>query len=93
MPPQRANLVLPTDIPDIEFDVLVCDVLDVEPDCRNSSHVLVELQFVQDRYSFRQKPLTRGTGGKHTGLARRIQSQHEQSHLLRSEDLAHNLRN
>lgn len=54
MPPQRANLVLSTDVPDIKFDVLVCDVFDVESDCGNGGHILVELQFVQNRCSFRQ---------------------------------------
>lgn len=31
MPPERSNLVLTPDIPYVEFDVLVCDSLDVEP--------------------------------------------------------------
>lgn len=33
MPPERTNLILSSNIPDIEFDVLVRDRLDVEPDC------------------------------------------------------------
>ena len=30
VPPQRPNLILPTDIPYVELDVLVCDGLNVE---------------------------------------------------------------
>ena len=30
VPPQRSDLVLPTDVPDCELDVLVLDCLDVE---------------------------------------------------------------
>ena len=46
--PQRTNLVLAADVPDVEFGVLVCDGLDVEADGRDGGHVLVELELVQD---------------------------------------------
>lgn len=48
MSPQRSNLVLSANIPDIEFDVLVRDCLDIEADRRDCSHVLIELEFVED---------------------------------------------
>jgi len=31
--PQRSNLVLPSNIPHVELDVLICHRLDVETDC------------------------------------------------------------
>jgi hypothetical protein len=33
MPPERTDLILPSNVPNIEFDVLVRDRLDVEPNC------------------------------------------------------------
>lgn len=48
MSPQGSNLVLSTNIPHVELDILECDGLDVEPDSGESRHVLVELQLVQD---------------------------------------------
>lgn len=48
MSPQRTNLVLSSDIPDVEFDVLVCDGLDVEADGRNGGDALVEAELVED---------------------------------------------
>lgn len=48
MSPQRTNLVLTTDIPDIELDILVGDALDVESDGRDGGDVLVELQLVEN---------------------------------------------
>lgn len=50
MPPQWTNLILTTDIPDIEFDVLVGHALDVESDGGDGGHVLVEFQFIQNGY-------------------------------------------
>ena len=49
MPPQRPDLVLSSHVPDVEFDILVGDGLDVEADGRNGSDVLVELELVKDR--------------------------------------------
>ena len=49
MPPQRPYLILPTNIPNVELDILIRDGLDVEPDSRDGSDVLVEFEFVQDR--------------------------------------------
>jgi hypothetical protein len=46
--PQGTNLVLATDIPDVEFGVLVCDGLDVEADGGDRGDVLVELELVED---------------------------------------------
>jgi len=46
--PQRPDLVLASDIPDIELCVLVGDGLDVKTDGRDGCHVLVELEFVED---------------------------------------------
>merc|ERR1719313_1952482 len=49
MAPQRADLILATDVPDSEADVLVLNSLDVEPDGRDRCHDLTKLQLVQNR--------------------------------------------
>jgi hypothetical protein len=46
--PQRPDLVLTTDIPDVELGVLVCDGLDVETDRGDCCDILVQLKFVED---------------------------------------------
>jgi hypothetical protein len=47
--PEGSDLVLTTDIPDIELDILVGHALDVESDGRNGSHILVaEFKFVEN---------------------------------------------
>jgi hypothetical protein len=46
MSPQRSNLVLTTDIPDVELCILVRDGFDVEADCGDGSDVLFELEVV-----------------------------------------------
>lgn len=48
VPPQRTDLVLSSDVPDIELYVLVRHGLDVEADCGDCGHGLVELEFVED---------------------------------------------
>lgn len=48
VPPQRPDLVLPSDIPHVELCVFVCDRLDVEADGGDGGDVLVELEFVED---------------------------------------------
>lgn len=48
MSPQRADLVLAADVPDVEFGVLVRDRLDVEADRGDGCDVLVELELVED---------------------------------------------
>ena len=48
MPPQRPDLVLAANIPDIELDILVCDALDVKSNRGDRGDVLVEFQFVED---------------------------------------------
>ena len=48
MPPEWANLVLTTDIPDIELDILVGDSLNVEADGGNRGDVLAELELVEN---------------------------------------------
>ena len=72
MSPQRPDFILSTHIPDIEFNILVCDRLDVKSHGRNGCDVLIQLQLIQDRC-----------------LARSVESQHQQAHFFRSEDLAH----
>lgn len=49
MTPQRPDLVLSANIPHIEFDVLVRDGFDVEPDGGDGGHALIQLQFVEYR--------------------------------------------
>jgi len=48
MPPQRPDLVLSSDIPHGELDVLVLDGLDVESDCWDSGDDLTKLELVED---------------------------------------------
>ena len=50
MPPKRANLILPSHIPNVELDILIRDRLDVEADSRDGGDVGVELELVEDRY-------------------------------------------
>jgi hypothetical protein len=46
--PQRADLVLAADVPDVELGVLVRDGLDVEADRGDRGDVLVELELVEN---------------------------------------------
>lgn len=46
--PQRSDLVLAADVPDVELGVLVRDGLDVEADGGDGGDVLVELELVED---------------------------------------------
>lgn len=49
MSPKGSDLVLTTDIPDVELDVLVGHTLDVESNGGDGSHVLVtEFKFVKN---------------------------------------------
>jgi len=48
MPPERADLVLSSDIPHGELDVLVLDRLDVEADRRNGGDDFTKLELVED---------------------------------------------
>jgi hypothetical protein len=48
MSPQRPDLVLAADIPDVELCVFVRDRLDVEADRGDGGDVLVELELVED---------------------------------------------
>lgn len=49
MSPQRPDLILSTDIPDVEFGVLVRYGLYVETDSRYRLDVVVEFELVEDR--------------------------------------------
>lgn len=46
--PERTDLVLTADIPNIKLGVLVSDSLDVEADGGDRRHVLVQFEFVQN---------------------------------------------
>jgi len=93
--PQGTDLVLTSDIPDVEFGVLVCDGLDVETDGGDCCYVLVQLEFVEDGCL--------GTSDQHsahwvvaegrilTGLASSVETKHQQAHFLAAEDLGHHL--
>jgi len=48
MPPQGSDLVLATDVPHCELDVLVLDGFDVKANGRNRGNNLAQLQLVQD---------------------------------------------
>ena len=49
VPPEGTDLVLATDVPNVELDVLVGDGLDVETDGGNSRHGLVKFELVENR--------------------------------------------
>ena len=51
MPPQRPNLVLPSYVPHIEFDILVCNGLDIEANSRDGGDVGVEFELIKDGYT------------------------------------------
>ena len=90
MPPQWTDLILTTDIPDIEFDILVGHALDVESDGGDRGDILVEFQFIQNGLNH-QLSVCNVTGGSSslTGLSGSVETEHENAHLLGSEDLAH----
>lgn len=47
--PEGSNLVLTTDIPDIELDILVSHAFDIESNCRNGGDVLVaEFELIEN---------------------------------------------
>lgn len=46
MSPERSDLVLATDVPNRETDVLVLNGLDVEPDCGDGGDNLAQFQLV-----------------------------------------------
>jgi len=72
MSPERPDLVLSTDIPHVELDVLHVDRLDIEPNRRNRGHlVILELERVQN-----------------CCLSCRIESQHQDAHFSRPKQLA-----
>lgn len=48
MSPEGTNLVLATNVPDVELDILVGDSLDVEADSRNGRDILSELELVEN---------------------------------------------
>jgi len=48
MSPQRPDLILSADIPNVELDVFVGDRLDVEADGGDGGDVLVEFELVED---------------------------------------------
>lgn len=49
MSPQRPDLVLSSDIPHIEFDILKGDSLNIETHGWDRGDVRIELELVQDR--------------------------------------------
>jgi hypothetical protein len=68
MSPERSDLVLPTNVPDSEGNVLVLDAFHVEADGGDGSDDFAELQLVKDG-----------------GFAGGVQTDHQDSHLARSE--------
>jgi len=48
VPPERTDLILTSDIPHGEVDVLVLDSFHIETDCGDSSHDLTELKFIKN---------------------------------------------
>jgi hypothetical protein len=64
--PQRTDLVLTTDVPDVELGVFVGDGLDVEADGGDCCYILVQLEFVEDGCLARRVSTLR-TGCKQNG--------------------------
>lgn len=86
MPPQRADLVLAADVPDVEFGILICDGLDVEADSGDSGDILVKLELVKDGCEVLVSRVW-ALGGhcrccQHTRLSSGVEAQHQQPHLL-----------
>jgi len=48
MPPERSNLILSSDVPNGERNVLVLDGLDIEADCWDGGHDFTKLELVED---------------------------------------------
>jgi hypothetical protein len=94
--PQRTDLVLTTDVPDVELGVFVGDGLDVEADGGDCCYILVQLEFVEDGCLARRVSTLR-TGCKQNGgwiltrLASSVETKHQQAHFLAAEDLGHHL--
>ena len=61
MAPEGSNLILPTNVPDVEFDILIGHALDVETDSGNSGDVLVEFQFIQNGFGHRRQQFDRSS--------------------------------
>jgi hypothetical protein len=64
MPPERPDLVLSSDVPDVELDILVRDGLDVEADCWDRRHALVQLELVEDRCTRTKRTRREGRKGR-----------------------------
>jgi hypothetical protein len=62
MSPQRADLVLTSNVPYIELDILVRHSLHIEAYCRDGGDVLVELKFVEDSCADVRMSLSSATG-------------------------------
>ena len=92
MSPQRSYLVLSTDIPNVELDVLICDRLDVEPYCGNCGDVLIQFELVQNGCTtLSTRASTAAEEINLTRLSGSIEAKHEQAHLPRPKKLAHDL--
>lgn len=63
MSPQRTNLILTTNIPNIELCVLVCNSLDVEANGRDGGNVLLEFEVVEDSCCNSTDRLAHGQAG------------------------------
>jgi hypothetical protein len=77
--PQRTDLVLAADIPDVELCVLVGDRLDVEADGGDGGDVLVELELVEDCWRGRLAWACslNEIEARRTGLSGGIEAQHQ----------------
>jgi len=90
MAPERSDLVLSADVPDIELHILVCDRLDVESDGWDRGDSLVQLQLVEYCCDGCQLNPWFREGGQRLGrtcLSGSVETQHQQSHLLRPKQL------
>lgn len=92
MPPQGTDLVLPTNVPDVEFDLPKCDGLDVEADGGDGCYFLVEFEFVEDGLDGQSVSDQMEFGARKrcpTRLSSCIKTEHKKAHFFCSEDLPH----
>lgn len=97
MTPQWPDLVLTTDIPDGEGDVLVLHRLDVEPDGGDRRDDLAQLELVDYRASdggrlCESTASRRAEGRTNRGFTGGIQTDHQNSHLALSKEALQQLR-
>ena len=94
MPPQRANLVLASDIPHCERDVLVLDGLDVETCILpvSAAIAIITCSLLHTNCGNSGDDFTELQLVEDCGLSGRVQTDHENAHLLLAPEAVKQLR-